>query len=216
ELQMPMHLVIAERISSFTFRGLRFNRQRYERTDIPFNYAAYSNERLDSIAQYHFEQAKVLAKKTFLIPIDGALWLSSHPLLFLFKPDLFDITIAEQISYSTNGNFIPYRLQLKRRQWLSLLPDQFINEIDSVSSLKEKDFETIRLYQEWLDYHKDIPATYYFIETLARKYLAGNGSGDYSSGGRMYENYLKVCTTSPFTIVKAHAVYQLCLFWNSE
>ena len=47
ELQMPMHLVIAKRISSFTFRGLRFNRQRYERTDIPFNYAAYSNDRLD-------------------------------------------------------------------------------------------------------------------------------------------------------------------------
>jgi hypothetical protein len=216
ELQMPLHLVMAKRISSFTFRGLRFNRQRYERTDIPFNYAGYSDEQLDSIVQSHFEQAKAFTKQNFLIPIDDALWLSSNPLLFLFKPDLFDIAIAEQISYSAKGNFIPFRLQLKQRQWLSLLPDQFINAIDSVSSLKEKDFQAIRLYQEWLDYHKNNPATYYFIETLARKYLAGSGFDDDSASGKLYENYLKSYITSPFTIVRAHAVCQLCLFWNSE
>jgi hypothetical protein len=51
--------------------------------------------------------------------------------LFLFKPDLFDIAIAEQISYSQN--FI--RRPTKTKAVVAL---DRLSTIDSVSSLKKR------------------------------------------------------------------------------
>ena len=62
ELKLAMHLLQAKRLSAFTTRNNRFSRQRYERKDIPVNYAAYTNDELDSIAQVHFKEAKSIAK----------------------------------------------------------------------------------------------------------------------------------------------------------
>jgi alpha-2-macroglobulin len=97
ELQMAAHLLQAKRLSVFTTRNNRFNRQKYERKDILVNYAVYTNNQLDSIAQLHFEEAKKIAKNLSVQEIDDVLWISADPLLFLFKPGLFDIIIADQI-----------------------------------------------------------------------------------------------------------------------
>ena len=56
ELLFAMHILQAKRLMAFDSRSLRFNRQRYERRDIPINYAAYNERELDSLATIHLSR----------------------------------------------------------------------------------------------------------------------------------------------------------------
>ncbi len=219
DLLVTMHLMQAKRLSGFTKKYLRFNRQRYEFKNLPLNYAGYSNQQLDSIAKYHFEQAKKMAKDIFPNDIDEVMWLSSDPLLFFFKPGLYDVIIAEQINHSVKGIVTPSNLKIKQQSWLSLTQDEFISKIDTASYLDQPDFAIMKFYTEWLNYNKTNLSAYYFIETLARKYFYGNlmyDNAHETTYEKLYEGYLKTISSSVFATVKAHAVYQLCLLWNLQ
>jgi hypothetical protein len=218
ELLLAMHLLQAKRLSKFTQMYLKFNRQRYERKDIPVNYAAYINAELDSIAGIHFEEAKRIARIISMNETGDALWLSTDPLLFLFRPGLFDIVIAEQIQ-NIKQSYYSFLPTIRQQQLLSLSQDAFIGSMDSLENVQQSQFPRLKYYKEWLNYEKNNPVAYYFIETLARKFLyeaivRGNKAARKISAE--YENYLQQIVLSPYNTVRAHAVYQLCLRWNQQ
>ena len=117
ELKWCVMLMHAKRLSDFARRNNRFQRSRYERQDLLINYASYSNKELDSISNVYFENAKRLAGSKRIEDIGNALWLSSDPLQFLIKPDLYDITITEQI-YSAGK--INYYIQASFKNKISI------------------------------------------------------------------------------------------------
>ncbi len=216
ELQLSLHLLMGKRLAMFTGKYLRFNRQRYEWAKLPVNYASFSNVQLDSMALHHLNNALALAKDIPGYVLEEALWLSSDPLLFLYKPGLYDIVMAERIHITSGGSMAPYSIQLKHSDWIVLHPDEFISKLDSLSLSGGKEYNKLKFYAEWMAYHKGDKSVYYFIETLARKYLAGSVPGNDDLSFRPYEKYLIQITGSPFPLVRAHGVYQLCLMWNQQ
>lgn len=217
ELRLCMQVMQARRLNVFAHRYNRFERSRYGRRDLQVNYAAYSNQQLDSISNLYFEKAKELSKSINTNSIDKALWLSSDPLQFLFKPHLYDIAIAEQIVCAgKSGNYTQDSFRNKVSDWLDLSQDEFINKVYLFADSSYKEFPVLALYADWLKYHNDNTSTKHFIETLARKYAYNYVK--YSNPGTAvkYENYLQQIVLSPFSTVKAHGVYQLCLLWNSQ
>jgi len=217
QLQFALHLMQASRLMIFTKRYNRFQRQRYERKDIPVNYATLSNSALDSIAYTHFEQAKAIAKEIADTNIDEALWLSADPLQFLYQPGLFDIAIAEQINTVKTRYFYETPLNKRFNNWLILSADGFITKLDSVNDAPNTKFKDLQLYHEWLQYYQSNRNNYYFIESVARKYIYELVKQQlHKDVEKIYETYLLQNERSPYTIVKAYSVYQLCLLWNSQ
>ena len=131
QTQYALHIISAKRLLYFASKYNRFDGNRYQRKDMLFNYAAFTNKELDSIALQHFEKAKELAKQIGNINIDKALWLSLNPLQFLFKPNLFDLVIAEQINAFSMRNQFWGPANYFLRSLLSLPQDVFITTLDS-------------------------------------------------------------------------------------
>jgi alpha-2-macroglobulin len=214
-LHLWLELAKARRLKNFTSGYRRFQRKQYERQDIIINYAAYSNAQLDSIAARHFVAAKRIAEALKNDPVDEGLWLSSDPLQFLFKPSLYDIVIAEQIKLT----LAKYHHTADREgvyRWLALSASAFVSQIDSFSRSDDSFFSDFYLYKEWLSAHKDIPANWFFIESVAREYLYSIAKDDDPVIEEIYVRYLQGQVQSPYSIVKAYGVYQLCLLWNSQ
>jgi alpha-2-macroglobulin len=220
ELNLLMHYLQAQRLWRFRTKYLKFNRARYETKDALINYAALSNEQLDSSINYHFEKAKQLVESLDLKgkrewSIENILWLSSSPLTFLFKPTLKDITWYEQITAIKSlqeRNIVP---ELSFKDRLSYSQKQMI---DTLSFLKERDRlkGSALLYVGWLEDNKQKPAVYYFIETLFREGLYRSLYSDYNlEYQRAYEVYLKSILSSKYSEVKARGVYQLSLLWKT-
>ena len=209
-----MHVLQAKRISAFTSRYNRFDRLRYENARLPVNYAAFTNNELDSLAQLHFERARNFSAN--MNKPGDIMWLATDSTVFLFKPTFFDLLIEEQISRTEKQSPVGYRPRPRQISWLSLSPDEFINRLDSLS-FDDPDYDVLTKYREWLSYNKDKPAIYYFIETLARKYFYGKSPSDDLSGTRsLYEKYLRTIALSEYKPVRIHGVYQLCLLWNQQ
>jgi len=218
ELQLAMHWLQAKRLSVFTTRNNRFNRQRYERKDIPVNYAAYDNAQLDSLSRLHFEEAKKIAGNIPVTNTHDLLWLSVDPLVFLFKPGVFDLLIADQVYYTKRKYYYSFPPASRQIKIMRLSQDDFITAIDSLYFSGPPYFPQLKYYKEWLDHQKENPVAYYFIETLARKFVHEvlNGRNDMGMGRDDYEAYLLRILASPYNTVKAHAVYQLCLLWYQQ
>jgi len=212
--QYVLHLMAAKRLKLFVAKYKRYNQNRYERRDLVFNYAAFTNTELDSIASLHFEKAKMLAQQINAITVDDALWLSPDPLQFLFKPGLFDIAIAAQINSLAVTN--RYRASEARFKigWLLISQDAFIEKLDS--AVNTPTFGALILYREWLGNKKQDLSAYYFIETLARKYFYNAIRDNDTNAEKDYELYLRELLQSPYNTVRAHTVYQLCLLLNSQ
>ncbi|MBI3138958.1 MAG: TonB-dependent receptor plug domain-containing protein [Sphingobacteriales bacterium] len=219
EFKTALHLLMARRLTLFTRKGLRFNRKLYERKDLPVNYAALSNAELLQLARQHFEAAKKLAPGLLSIPVPDMIWMSSDPLQFLFRPELYDIIIAEQIHLEGNGYSYDNSFSSEGATVLDYSPDEFISRIGSFTFTDSSKQFVLRLYSEWLDYHRRSPSTYYFIESLARKFCFEQTQPGYNKNEiwlTKYEQYLAGRIGSSYTAVKAYAVYQLCLIWNQQ
>jgi hypothetical protein len=216
ELQFALELMQAARLKRFITGYHKFQINRYERRDVIINYAAMADSTIDSLSQQHFEKAKILAKEIAVQNIDDALWLSADPLQFLFKPTLFDIAIAEQLNAVKAKFYYQFKLAKQFVQWLPLSPDAFISKLDSVNQQSDKGNKDFKLYQEWLQYHINNSANYYFIESLMRKYAYDNVQTQNKESEIAYEKYLELQTQSAYTAVKAYCVYQLCILWNSQ
>jgi hypothetical protein len=212
ELQLAIHLLQAKRLSGFSKKNLKFKRDLYEDNRLSINYAKFSNDQLDSIAIEHYEMAGQLLISGHNYSKPDALWFSSDPLLFLFPPDFFDVIIAEEILLRSRKFNYYYTFGKRKENWSMLTPDEYITRIDSMQD-KGQRLNIFSLYSTWLKYHHSEKEKYYFIETLARKYFESSGYyEDYVNAD--YEAYLINISQSPYPAVKAHGVYQLCLYWN--
>lgn len=212
-----LHILMAKRLKGFVAQRYYQNRKSYERSDIPVNYAAYSKEQLDSIIAIHLEESKTLARQLRNQEPDDALWLSSDPYQFLFKPGLFDIAIAEQVSFLSNYRSGVYHSDAADgiSSWLALSPDNFIAAVDAAAGINARYFPELKLFSEWLHYHKNEPATYYFLESVIRKFVFQQASR-LDKDRAAYEKYLSGISRSPYSTVRANGVYQLCLLWNKK
>lgn len=219
KLNLLMHYLQAQRLWKFRTKYLKFNRARYETKELPYNYAGFSNDQLDSLINYHFKEAKALNDMSGSSPerswnIDRFLWLSSSPVTFLFRPTLADIISLEQINATKSigpSYKSPGRLP---KEWLSLSQDRFI---DSLKALDRNESlpPSIGLYLQWLRRHVRDTAIYYFIETLSREYVYSSLSSHYDLDiQRDYEIYLKRIALSKYPEVKAKAISQLCFLWK--
>lgn len=211
-LQLPMHIMLAHRLQTFKGRSA-YLKAGYYKGDI-YNYTSLKSSGLDSAIQYHYEQAKSFSAANGDTAPEKYLWLSSNPLLFLFKPTLSDIVQAEQIAYNTSVSLFDNSWKKRFCHWLQLSPSDFIKALDTVKS-NGRHLQVLKLYSNWLALHKNDTAAFYFLESVARKYIYELVQSEKDSKST-YEKYLQAQTESPIKEVKAHCVYQLCLLWYSR
>jgi len=210
EMESVMLILKAKRISKFNLElGNKKNKNLFTIPPGTTNYTKLNTRQLDSLVQFYFNQAKDISLKLPNEDVKKVLWLSTDPLLFLFKPGFTDIVFAEQLHYTaaTGGYFNNIN-----NDFLHLTPDEFIKAKKLPEGLNIKQEKIYSLYQQWADYHNQQKDIFYFIESLARKYFYNRISIE-NSVNKPYESYLLQLTQSPYEIVKANSVYQLCLYW---
>ncbi len=213
-LKSIMHIMQAKRIAKYNLTFFyRNNKNLIKDYDATIDYYVMSQASLDSLTQSHFEKAKTIGLQLTNIKTEDLLWLSSDPLLFFFKPQYTDIIYAEQIHFLQLNQI--RNQNITSTEWLKLTPDEFFNEPAKATGIPIYLEPAYKLFRQWASYNSQNTQAFYFIETLARKnfYTRCNQNAEIK---KLYENYLQKLLASSYTTVKAHAVYQLCLYWNSE
>ncbi|HXB30776.1 MAG TPA: MG2 domain-containing protein, partial [Puia sp.] len=214
-LKSIMHLFLARRVSEFESEFYYRSNKNLIRTGIPGKeYALMERKELDSLVKEHIDTSINISKELNQTNLDELLWLSSNPLIFLFKPDYTDLLYGEKIIMFNNdlGN----RSKKNASEWLSESQDAFINTRDQISTFNKNEQILFRYFHEWIIYNlPNKTEAAYFIETLARKYLYENLIED-SSNKAAYEKYLNKLLVSPYNSVAGHAAYQLCKIWFAE
>jgi alpha-2-macroglobulin len=212
-LKSVMHIMQAKRLAYFQKNIFyRSNKNLYKNKVGFTNYCMLSTTALDSLIDYHTQQAVTISKQENVkYPIDY-LWLSSDPLQFLFKPTYADIIIAEQISFTASK--IPTYNFDDNSIWIEKSVPDFIKSMDTIKNKYTKINTVLQLYKNWANNNKTNNEAYYFIETLARKFL-NNHSYQNTKTKEAYQAYLEQQIKSPYNPVKAYCVYQLCLNLNS-
>lgn len=211
-LRLPMHLMLAQRLRAFKEKS-NYRNAGYFKGDV-YKYASFTGPRFDSAIQYQYEQAKILTNGFDDTEPGRNLWLSSNPLVFLFKPGLKDIVLAEQITYNASVSSFSDSWRKQFSQWLQLSPADLIKAFDTIKS-NERSVVVLRLYRDWLDLHKKDTAALFYLETLARKYIYER-IWYIKNDEPLYEKYLQAQSESSIKEVRAHCIYQLCLLWNSR
>ncbi|MES2649591.1 MAG: MG2 domain-containing protein [Bacteroidota bacterium] len=210
-LKGVMHLMQAKRINHFLHQGKWQNKRKlFDRKDIPFNYALLNDEQLKATINANFQAAKSIFKSIHSVNIEDALWLSDDPLLFLFKPDLYDIAIAEEIKSLKQQEGWKERQQWSQSRLVNLSQISFLKVLDTLTTTP-----MVSAYREWIHYYlqKDKKNNAFFIETLLRKFIHST-QHQVDTANSWYEIYLGTLTSSPYTPVKAHGVYQLFQIWR--
>ncbi len=200
-LKQLMHYLQAQRLYKFRSKYLKFNRARYERSDLQNNYATFSNQQFDSIINYHFDEAKKMRSN---YAVSDILWLSSSPTIFLFEPDIQDIILAEQITFAIYKRSSEFEKEL-----LQLPANKFITAIHTL------DNDALKLYHAWLSLHINDEPVYYYIVGLAHQYVYNIAAARDNSfeSEKQYEKFLKTTIESPYPLVKAYGISQLALLW---
>lgn len=206
-LKTMMHLMQARRIQLFLRKSLKFKRSTYETKLLSPSYASLPAPELDSLVAGHLEAAKVLGARLPLIR--GELrWLSGNAEVLLFKADLEDIAVVEQIGHalsSGNGNFA------------MLSPGSEIMEYDERKFLQALDEIALKLkwnnkatggYRYWLNKHRADPEVYGYIVSLVRSAVYESYRQD-SAFYRSYERHLLRGMSSSYPLVRAACAFQL-------
>lgn len=216
ELKTLLHIMQAKRIAVFRHRYMKFKKTSYQTKDLRYNYPVFDNKEMDSIAAYHFNEAKKTARNNTR-PVQELLWLSSDPTLFLFRPGLTDIIFADEITYVKAVNSYTSFGEKQIINWMLLPPDGFVSVLDSLSRTDGSSFAVLKAYYSWMKYHRRDTAAFYFIESLARAYLVNNAYYETRGEvGKAYEQYLLGQIHSPYNEVKANGVYELCMLWKER
>jgi hypothetical protein len=214
-LKSIMHLFLARRISEFESVFYYRSNKNLMRTGIPGKeYALMARKELDSLVAEHIDKSISISKQPGRTNLDELLWLSSNPLIFLFRPDYTDLLYGERILMFDNqlGN----HSEKEASEWLSESQDAFIKNGEQIKTFSKNEQILFRYFHEWiLNNLSNKAEAAYFIETLARKYLYQNLVED-STNKEAYEKYLNNLLLSPYNSVVGHAVYQLCKIWNAD
>jgi alpha-2-macroglobulin len=211
-LKSIMHIIKAKRIAGYSYRFFNRNNKNLIK-GYNTEYYLMTQAALDSLTQTHFEKAKSISLQLTNTKTEELLWLSSDPLLFFFKPQYTDIIYGEQIhvlQLNQNSN-----QNTRSAEWLKLTPDAFLNDTNNENYIPANLQPAYKLFRQWAVFNTNNPSAYYFIETVSRKYLY-NRINLNTEVKKLYEDYLQKLLASSHGTVKAHAVYQLCLYWNSE
>jgi hypothetical protein len=209
-LKAIIYVMQAQRLNSFTYRYLKFNRAAYRSKNIRVDYASFSNEELDSIWTKDLDAA--LDSHPAISDAKKLLWLSSSPDVFLFDPLFGDIVLSEYVNLAAFQGYNRIDYGNKANLWPSLPSADFRKKLDSIAK-NTKGLNTLTGYQRWLLFNGNNNTTSAFVESLSRKYIFSFTSSD-SLSFQSYVRYLQTQTASPYAAVKAHSVYQLCLIWN--
>ena len=209
-LKAIMHVLRAQRINYFEHRPFRLNRMAFRLKNIPVDYAALTDEQLDS--SWTSDLNAALAYRSKAGEAKKLLWLSSNPGVFLFEPQLADIVLSEYVNQASLKTYNNFNHGKNADGWSSLPSAKFRNLLDSIAK-NDKDVSVLAGYHRWLSFNSTDNATAGFIESLVRKYIFSFTSGD-SATYQSYIGYLRAQTGSPYPAVKAYSVYQLCLIWN--
>ncbi len=212
-LQSVMLILKAKRLAGYRFRfSYRTNKNLFWLADEATDYRKLNSKALDSLVNLYFEEAKTISLQLKQEDVKELLWLSSDPLIFLFKPNYTDIIFAEQLHYmdAALASFIN-----NDSDWLLLKPDEFIESQEMPKSINVNLNSMFILYQKWANWHREEPAIFYFIESLSRKYFHDKDKDNVGNNAE-YEHYLEELVQSKYDAVKAHGVYQLCLLWYNK
>src|SRR5581483_165809 len=134
--------------------------------------------------------------------------------VFLFKLVMANIIYQEAISYLQSlKKFSPgWR---RYNTWLSLTQDAFVDTLKNLSAEELAENKVLKTYIQWLDYCGNNRDRFYFVETLAHQYVfEGSYYYDDPDMQKEYEKYLKTLQTSPYDMVKANGIAQLCILWQ--
>ncbi|HSZ32094.1 MAG TPA: MG2 domain-containing protein, partial [Puia sp.] len=214
-LKSIMHLFIARRISLFENNFYYRNNKNLIRTENPSReYALMDKRQLDSMITEHIDTSITISKQLGQQNLDELLWLSSDPLIFLFRPDYTDLLYGERVFLFKNQPGNPS--EKNASVWLSESQDEFIKNGAQIKTFNKDEQRLFQYFREWIQYHfLTKPESAYYIETLARKYLYQNLVED-STNKKAYEKYLNNLLESPYHSVSGHAAYQLSKIWYAE
>jgi alpha-2-macroglobulin len=214
-LKSIMHLLLARRISEFENKFYYRRNKNLIRTGSPGKeYAIMEKTELDSLVTDHIDTSLSISKRLNQINLNELLWLSSDPLIFLFRPDYTDLLFGERIFLFHNR--LGKHAEKSAAEWLSESQDAFIKNEDQIKTFNKNEQTLFRYFHEWILYNlPNKREAAYFIETIARKYLYQNLIED-SINQQAYEKYLNDLLISPYNSVSVHAVYQLCKIWFVE
>lgn len=214
QLKLVMHVIKARRIDQYKRLFIGQSRKNLISSyDTAIDYSRLSRAQLDSLSLLHLQKAREIARAFPDASGEGLLWLSSDPFTFLFRPVLADMVYAEQVSFC---RAVTDRLYANRRSgWLLLSQEALLHLSDTAYAFSAAERKLLSTYQQWGAFHlaREEKEAAYYIETLARKFLYQNGNAD-SGDIHRYGQYLQQLVASPYSAVKVHGVYQLCLLWS--
>jgi TonB-dependent SusC/RagA subfamily outer membrane receptor len=209
-----MEIMKGDRIRQFNTRlYYRHNKNLYKSYD-GVNYGMMDKDALYDQATAHYNKALQIAVNAGITDaaVFDLLWLCDDPLLFLFKPVLADIIYSKRID---NGILVKDYGTGNYTNPLESPPYDFIMNLGRPFPSNDVRNVILERYDEWMKYHRQQPEAFHFIESLSKKSLY-NSFRESAQTDSAYEQYLLQSTLSPFSAVKANAVYQLCLAWNKK
>ena len=98
-------------------------------------YALMDRKELDSLITEHLDKSIGISKQLERTNLDELLWLSSDPLVFLFRPDYTDLLYGERIFMFRNH--WATSSQKNAGEWLSESQDAFIQNGDQIKTFNK-------------------------------------------------------------------------------
>jgi alpha-2-macroglobulin len=197
-----LHLIIAKRLTYF--KNYYHNRPKAalfkNEKGLP-TYNTFSTSQLDSTINFHFIKAIELSKYNHGEKVEEFIWLSKNPLLFLYKPILYDVANAEYISYAKANRY----LYIQNADYLKLSQDELLQQADTLKTFDTETKKIITLYKNWASVYNQKPQAYYYIEALLRLYLNQFTYGENKQ--KFYDDYLSILLQSPYNTVKAAGLF---------
>ncbi len=214
-LKMAMHVAKAQRISQYKSKFLGSKKRMLIGSySSSYDFVTLSSNSLDSIALIQYEAAISLSQSAAAQEenIIHWLWLYFDPLIFLYKPSVADIIYAEYIDVLWQMN--KSKSAFIQPQIFSGSTDVFIDTLNSWSSNGNSTGKLWKTYIKWLNFNREKPNAYYYIESLLKKQIFQHSLQIGTKAA--YEKYLYQLSESNLNTVKAHGIYQLCLLWNND
>lgn len=217
KLKTILYVMQARRLGRFNQQLHNFNIATYRLKNANTDYAALNAEQRWELSGKYLDSALTGAGAFNKTEAGQLMWLSATPDVFLFEPQLEDIVLAEKVNQVA---FVNRYVEDSNKVFVDMLAmpgDLFAHKLDSLGALKLNGSKTavLNAYRNWMAFHKNNEPIRAFIESIARKSIYLSLSGD-SVAGKAYTQYLLNSINSPYDVVSAHAVYQLCLLWNQE
>lgn len=209
-MRSMMLILKAKRVAHFRhYMFRRNNKTLFSLPDTAIDFRKLTQKQLDSLTQSFLEEARTISLQTKEVDIKKLLWLSTDPLLFLFKPSFTDLIFAEQLHYADAGLSMV---------WMHSIP---LIEIRSGAFFLSNEkipasfLPVFNLYKQWALLHQGEPGTLLFIELLAKKFFYSYDIKDGEENKQLLKlaNLFEQNSNSVYSIAKAYSIYELATAW---